>query len=91
MYCSNCGKEISPCADMCIYCGCAVKKLQNDDPSFLLGSAACCFPVVGIILYFLWKDEKPRSSNLVCKCALAGFIIPFIIYILFAAIAIFTY
>ena len=39
--------------------------------------AACCIPLVGIILYFVWKDSRPQASSDVCKFALIGFGINF--------------
>jgi len=34
---------------------------------------SCCFPIVGIILYFIWKDSKPQAAKDVCNFALIGF------------------
>ncbi len=91
MFCKNCGQEIDNNADMCIHCGIATGKNSSslnriDEPSHLPGIAGCCFPLVGIILYFMWKDEKPKSANLVIKWTLAGIamgIIGSIIYVVF--------
>jgi len=94
MFCKNCGKEIDDKADICIHCGVKVSKLSTetkDTPSNLAGVASCCFPVVGLILYFLWKDEKPKSSKLICKWTIAGFsisVICAIIYFVFIAAAV---
>lgn len=50
MYCSNCGQEINDNADVCIHCGCAVKKdkpaAQKDDS---LGLVAKIFLIIGCV------------------------------------------
>lgn len=91
MFCKNCGQQIDDNADACIHCGVATDKNNSpfnkkDEPSHLPGIAGCCFPIVGIILYFMWKDEKPKSASLVIKWTLAGLalgIIAIILYVLF--------
>lgn len=91
MFCKNCGKQIDNNAAICIYCGVSTENNGSslngiDNPSHLPGIAGCCFPLVGIILYFMWKDEKPKSASLVIKWTLAGIAIGFIgsiIYIIF--------
>ncbi len=45
-----------------------------------------CFPIVGLILYFVWKQEKPKSANDVCKFAAIGFGVGVVLYILLAAL-----
>lgn len=85
MFCKNCGKEIDDNADVCINCGVATGKNNSnaiDNPSHLAGVASCCFPIVGIILYFMWKDEKPQSAGLICKWMIGGIVAWVIFYIL---------
>lgn len=87
MFCKNCGQEIDDNADVCIHCGVATGKKGSsvntlDNPSHLAGIASCCFPIVGIILYFIWKDEKPQSANLVCKWMIGGIITWIVFYVL---------
>ena len=43
---------------------------------------ACCLPIVGAILYFVWKDQKPQAAADVCKFALIGVGIGFALNIL---------
>jgi len=60
-----------------------------DIPNVGANIASCCstlitcFPIVGIILYFVWKDEKPKAANSVCIWSLVPFIFIAIFYILF--------
>ncbi len=84
MYCKNCGKEIDDRAVICPYCGVAVneEKLKqmngaaksDDAPS--VGFAVLCFflPILGLILYLVWKDEYPLKAKSCGKGALIGVI-----------------
>ncbi len=64
---------------------------NNDVPNTAANIAACCttlftgIPIVGIILYFVWKDEKPNAAKSVCMWSLAPFIVVVIIWIIFFA------
>lgn len=53
-----------------------------------------CFPIVGLILYFVWKDQKPLTAKAIIKLAIIGFIvvniIPVIIYVILFAAGVFT-
>lgn len=93
MFCKSCGKEIDDNADVCIHCGVATNKNKAsgnalDNPSHLAGAASCCFPIVGIILYFMWKDEKPQSASLICKWMIGGIIAWVAFYVLSFALGI---
>ena len=53
-----------------------------------IGLSIVCFliPLVGLILYFVYKSDKPEKSKGACYAALAGFIFGIIINIIrFAA------
>ena len=52
-----------------------------DNPSHFAGIVSCCFPLVGFILYFLWKDEKPKSAKLVCNWLIAGIALLVVFYV----------
>jgi len=91
MFCTNCGQEIDDNADICIHCGVATAKSGSplnslDNPSHIPGVAGCCFPIVGIILYFVWKDKKPLSAKLVIKWTLTGLAINVIFTIIYVLI-----
>ena len=93
MFCKNCGQEIDDNADVCVHCGVATIKNGSsvhslDNPSHLPGVAGCCFPIVGIILYFVWKNDKPLSAKLVIKWTLAGIAINVIFSILYVLLVV---
>ncbi|SET11887.1 zinc ribbon domain-containing protein [Anaerobranca gottschalkii] len=83
-YCKYCGKEVESHAFVCVHCGGKLKEEKPttvDNPSHLAGIVSCCFPIVGVILYFLWREEKPESAKLVCHWMLAGLGIWFLFYL----------
>jgi len=65
-------------------------KQSEDIPNTGANIAACCslaftggLPIVGLILYFVWKDEKPNAAKSVCMWSLFPFITLVIIYLIF--------
>ena len=50
--------------------------------------ASCCFPLLGAILYFVWKDSKPQAAKDACTFALIGFGFTIAVQILNVIIAI---
>jgi hypothetical protein len=72
MYCNNCGKEIDDKAFVCPHCG--VKQQVNSIDGNIGGLGVICFliPLLGLILYILWKDTNPIKSSGAGKAALWG-------------------
>lgn len=107
MYCKNCGAPIADGATFCAKCSNSVDSNPNyysdtyrsdnfinkpvDNPSHAAGVVSCCFPVVGLILYFLWKDEKPNSAKLVCYWMIGGIALWILFYLLFFIIGLVSY
>lgn len=70
MFCKNCGKEVPDNVLTCQNCGASVNpELDKGNIGFLC--LGFCIPVAGIILYFVWREQKPKSAK---KC-LIGFLI----------------
>lgn len=93
MYCKECGSEIINHAEACSNCGALLAQKISagiDQPSTLVNLVACCFPIVGLILYFVWKDDKPLSAKSVGKWALIGFGISVLLYVLSIVLGIFA-
>lgn len=59
---------------------------QNPNPGqgadTIMKVVSFCFPIVGAILYFVWKNEKPQAAKDVCKFALIGFGVSIVLYII---------
>ena len=89
-YCSKCGKEIMDEAVVCPNCGCSLEetKVQNSADSSSAGWAflGFCIPIVGLILYLVWKDSMPLRAKSAGKGALISVIIAAIIYVIYAII-----
>ena len=75
-YCNNCGQEVSEFAANCPECGSAQKKAPQrssvapDTGGFGWGLLGFCIPIVGIVLYFVWKDERPATARVLIQGAL---------------------
>lgn len=65
MFCKNCGKEIDDQAAICVHCGVSTNSNLPvvDNGGFGWGLLGCCIPIVGLILYLVWKDTKPKTSK----------------------------
>lgn len=73
MFCKNCGREIPEHAEVCIHCGVRARAPANEDKPNLSVNliTLCCIPLVGLIMFFVWKNEKPIAA----KSALTFFLI----------------
>jgi len=79
MFCKKCGKEILDEAVICPNCGCATgNTVQNnivtEPDAWDKGMEWLGFfiPIVGVILYFVWKDKTPLKAKSAGRGALAG-------------------
>lgn len=64
-YCRRCGAPISDQAMVCPSCGepqYSVPPVQ-DDGGIGWGLLGCCIPIVGLVLFLVWKDQKPRAAK----------------------------
>ncbi len=83
MFCKKCGKEINDQASICPHCGQATDYNpvvnSNDSGSFGWGLLGFIWPLIGLILYLVWKESKPKTSRIAGKGALIGFIVSFVL------------
>lgn len=89
MYCKKCGKEIDDNAVICPSCGCATdkyeqKNFKNESDSSSAGWAVLgfLFPLIGLILYLVWKEELPLRAKSIGKGALISVIVNVVIGLL---------
>ena len=59
---------------------------NNDNGGFLQGLLGCCIPVVGLILFLVWKDQKPRTAKAAGIGALVSVILSVVFYIIYFVI-----
>lgn len=85
MYCKNCGAEISKEAYVCPKCGVKVKEDENninDKPNVGLNILSLFIPLVGLILYFSWKNNMPKKAKSILTFSLIGWGINIVLNIL---------
>ena len=58
----------------------------NDNGGFLWGLLGCCIPIVGLILFLVWKDQKPNTAKAAGIGALVSVIISVVFYIIYFVI-----
>lgn len=97
MYCKNCGRTVDDTSSYCNNCGARIDNKPNADASedsLSLGFAIFGFfiPIVGLILFLIYEEKKPKRAKSAGKGALIGFIteivlaiILVILYVVFAA------
>ena len=91
MFCKYCGKMLPEGADICPNCGKAqsespVQIVQRQDvadpsdrPSFGYAFLGFLLPVIGLILYLVWKDDTPLRARSCGRGAAVGFVIYFLL------------
>jgi len=89
MFCEKCGEEVKDEAIVCTSCGCSLKSTTESDVNNepLDGGVkvlSFCFPIVGIILYFVHQNSAPQKSKDACNAALWGIGISIVINIFVA-------
>ena len=91
-FCKNCGNQLADGVSFCPNCGTAqnVAPAQSvnapapvDNGGFWWGVLGCCVPVVGLILFLVWKDTKPKTAKSAGKGALVSVIISVVFYALY--------
>ena len=79
-YCYNCGCETESKQVICVKCGVSFPASNKGAG----GIKWLCFfiPLVGLILYLMWKDDKPVAAKECGKFALIGVVIGIVIAII---------
>ena len=99
MFCKKCGKEIGDNETYCTYCGAPQNDVPPqqappaysanapvDGSSFGWAFLGFLIPLVGLILFLVWKDTLPLRSKSCGKGALVGVILYVIFIIISVAI-----
>lgn len=92
MFCKKCGKEIDDSAIVCPDCGCAtdnykqVKSTEQDSSSIGYVFLGFFLPIIGLILYFLWKDSTPLRAKNLAKGAIIGAIVAVVFIIVYSIV-----
>ena len=70
-FCTKCGKEINEDAVICVHCGSSIDPTMNNSNDsnskswWWLGflTSLFCTPIIGLILWLVWKDEAPLKAK----------------------------
>lgn len=99
-YCKSCGGEVNSAQDFCPNCGASLKSQDNQQPQpqqyqqqnnvedtggFGWGFLGFCIPIAGLILYIIWRQEKPLTAKAALTGAIIGFVLNVISAIIYAA------
>lgn len=89
-FCKNCGQQIDDRAAVCPHCGVAQENKPQvvDNGGFGWGVLGCCIPIVGLVLFLVWKDTKPKTAKAAGIGALVSVGIGILYYILMFAVGI---
>lgn len=87
MYCKNCGRTVDDTSSYCNNCGARIDNKPNADASedsLSLGFAIFGFfiPIVGLILFLIYEEKKPKRAKSAVKGALIGFITEIVLAII---------
>ncbi|MBU1145527.1 MAG: zinc ribbon domain-containing protein [Firmicutes bacterium] len=79
-FCSNCGSPVNEDQDVCLKCGKSLntvskKTYVEEDSTAIYGVLGFFVPLVGLILFLLWQDERPKAAKSAGKGALISVII----------------
>ena len=82
-FCKYCGAQIDDNAVVCTSCGASQSTAPAvvDKGGFGWGLLGWCVPIVGLILFLVWKDTKPKTSKAAGIGALVSVILAVVIYI----------
>ena len=87
MFCKNCGKEVVNNCIICPNCKFEIGSIDTGNEAFIF--LGYLIPIVGFILYFIWKDEKPKTAKMLligAGVSTAFYAFIFIMILLFYAI-----
>lgn len=96
MYCENCGHNNDNNNKFCSRCGNKLDKMitsSQNSTSLSTGEKVaiffgnlCLSPLLGIILYFVWKNEKPQKSQQACTLTIWTFVLWFVLVALIVVV-----
>lgn len=83
-YCRKCGAPISDGTIVCPSCGADQSNTPyvEDNGGIGWGLLGCCIPIVGLVLFLVWRDQKPRTAKAAGIGALVSVIIGILWYVL---------
>ena len=79
-YCPNCGEPVRDNQDVCLSCGQELnqykkKVIEEEGSTIGWGILGFFIPIVGLVLYIMWKETRPNAARTAGVAALIGFIV----------------
>lgn len=85
-YCCHCGKEVEEDAVICVHCGRLIATIkttsvskEEDKSSGLWVFLGFLIPILGLVMYLVWKDEYPLKAKSAGQGALVSVIVGFVL------------
>ena len=83
--CYNCGNELIDSAEFCMNCGVFVGETKDDIKDIIWALVGFFNPIAGIVLFFYWRKDKPKSARACILGALLAIILIIAYYVLYFA------
>ncbi|MGI6279378.1 MAG: zinc ribbon domain-containing protein [Acutalibacteraceae bacterium] len=78
MFCQSCGRQLPDNANFCPLCGHAAI-VSSPYVNYKVSSGwwwlGFLFPIIGFILWLVWKDSEPQKASKIGRGALTGLIL----------------
>lgn len=97
MFCKNCGQEIDDNAYVCPHCGAMTKNsepennansVKDENGKVGWGILSFFFPIVGLILFCVWRKDRPKTAKVCGITALVSFILAIILEVIMQVVAV---
>lgn len=85
MFCKNCGKEMPDNVTSCQNCGAQINNPEDTGNNGWL-CLGFCIPIAGLILYFVWKNQKPKTAKKCITGFLVSLVVTIILYVVYFAL-----
>ena len=86
-YCRNCGAKLEDDQEVCLICGKADKNnfatSSIDTGGLEWGVLGFFIPFAGLVLYLIWREEKPKTARIAGKGALISAILTAVLFVLY--------
>lgn len=90
MYCPKCHRALDPELPKCQYCGYLNREYDYnknrsydvDYPNMVLNILGILIPVIGFIIFFTNKSNKPKMSGSILKYSILGTIVYLVAFVL---------
>lgn len=94
MFCKRCGRQIPDNAIYCPYCGANQNVCNNDgnknladEPNIWWAVLSFIIPVVGLVLWLVWQNDKPNQARM-CRNGFFAFLALLAVYIIIVIVVI---